>query len=183
MWHSAESSVSVCRSGFSKFQFAIVEDASAVRNAYWFSLNTPKALANFSQGLLQPWDQVNTINTNAESVSKWLRNSSPTLSALVLWLVIVYPGLEQPWDQVNTINTNAESVSKWLRHSSATLSALVLWLVIVYPGLLQPWDQVNTSIRTLKALARATSQFANAFSVGSVACDCLPRGCYNPGTK
>jgi hypothetical protein len=36
---------------------------------YWFALNTPKALANFSPGF-QPWDQVNTINTNAESVGK-----------------------------------------------------------------------------------------------------------------
>jgi hypothetical protein len=106
------------------------------------SSETPKALANFSPGLFQPRDQVNTININAESVGNGCLTVR-TLSALVLWLVIVYPGLFQPRDQVNTININAESVGNGCL-TVRTLSALVLWLVIVYPGLEQPRDQVNT---------------------------------------
>jgi hypothetical protein len=50
-WHVKNMHRSVNRSVMVQFEYA-------------------KALANFSPGLFQPWDQANTINTNAESVGK-----------------------------------------------------------------------------------------------------------------
>jgi len=68
---------------------------------YWFSLDTPKALANFSPGLFQPWDQVNTINTNAESVRKKLRKQFANAFSVGSVAVIVYLGLEQPRAEIS----------------------------------------------------------------------------------
>jgi hypothetical protein len=43
---------------------------------------TPKAFANFSPGLLQPWDSVQNDRRNAESVGEALTQGClPTLSA------------------------------------------------------------------------------------------------------
>jgi len=36
--------------------YRLIDTAASYGNeGYWFSLNTPKALANFSPGLFQPW--------------------------------------------------------------------------------------------------------------------------------
>ena len=50
-------------------------------------------------GLKQPWDQVNTIDTNAESVGKGGVTVRQRFQRF--WLVIVYPGLEQPWTEIS----------------------------------------------------------------------------------
>jgi len=90
--------------------FAAFEARNYLRPC-WFGLNTPKALANVSPRLKQPWDQVNTIDTNAESVGKGGVTVRQRFQRFC-GFVIGYLGLFQPWDQVNTIDTNAESVGK-----------------------------------------------------------------------
>ncbi len=43
---------------------------------------TPKVLANFSPGLLQPWGPVDAKAHNAEGVGEWRTTNSRTLSEL-----------------------------------------------------------------------------------------------------
>ena len=60
------------------------------------TLATPKALANSSPGLLQPWVRKKKGRTNAESVGKRLAESLPTLKGLVALIFLLFPGLKQP---------------------------------------------------------------------------------------
>src|SRR5688572_3735836 len=57
---------------------------------------TPKALANASPGLLQPWDLGETQEENTESV----RLAIGTLSELKR-SVREHPGLKQPWARIS----------------------------------------------------------------------------------
>src|SRR6185312_9251838 len=103
----------------------------SISDWYWFSLNTPKALANFSPGLFQPWVNNHKPQNYAESVGELLLSNASAEASRTRRTA----GDGPESDLQTRRGPRMRSISDWYWFSLNTPKALANFS----PGLFQPW--------------------------------------------